>query len=154
MIDIYFNNWLVQIIASIIATIGFGIMFNIKNRNLIHTGIAGGISWVVYLLGKNCNLTDGLNYFLASLCLSLYSEIATRKLKTPVTTILIAALIPLAPGGGIYYMMYNLINKNYSLAIEKGISTFIIAGAMAVGIFTATNMMRIFKKSTKNRRIQ
>ena len=46
-------------------------------------------------------------------------------------------------------MMYNLINKNYSLAIERGISTFIIAGAMAVGILTATNMMRIFQKSTK-----
>ena len=52
MIDIYFNNWIVQIIAAIITTIGFGIMFNIKNRNLFHTGIAGGISWVVYLLGK------------------------------------------------------------------------------------------------------
>ena len=132
MIDIYFNNWIVQIIAAIITTIGFGIMFNIKNRNLFHTGIAGGP-----------------NYFIATLCLSLYSEIVARKLKTPVTTILIAALIPLAPGGGIYYMMYNLINKNYPLALEKGISTFIIAGAMAVGIFTATNIMRIFKENTR-----
>ncbi len=32
MIDIYFNNWIVQIIAAIITTIGFGIMFNIKNK--------------------------------------------------------------------------------------------------------------------------
>ena len=149
MIDIYFNNWIVQIIAAIITTIGFGIMFNIKNRNLFHTGIAGGISWVVYLLGKNYNLTDGPNYFIATLCLSLYSEIVARKLKTPVTTILIAALIPLAPGGGIYYMMYNLINKNYPLALEKVKSTNIIAGAMAVGIFTATNIMRIFKENTR-----
>lgn len=147
MIDMYFDNFIVQILASIITTIGFGIMFNIRNRNLFHTGIAGGISWAVYILGKNYGLTDGPNYFLATLSLSLYSEIVARKLNTPVTTILIAALIPLAPGGGIYYMMYNLINKNYSLAIEKGISTFIIAGAMAVGVFTATNIMRIFKEN-------
>ena len=37
MIDIYFSNWIVQIVASIITTIGFGIMFNIRNRNLFHT---------------------------------------------------------------------------------------------------------------------
>lgn len=149
MIDIYFDNWLVQVIAAVITTIGFGIMFNIKNKNLFHTGIAGGISWAVYLLGKHYELTDGPNYFFATLCLSLYSEIVAKKIKTPVTTILIAALIPLAPGGGIYYMMYNLINKNYPLALEKGISTFIIAGAMAVGIFTATNIMRAFSKKER-----
>lgn len=145
MIDIYFNNWAVQIVAAIITTIGFGIMFNIKNKNLLHTGIAGGISWGVYLLGKHYNLSDGPNYFLATLCLSLYSEIIARKIKAPVTTILISALIPLAPGGGIYYMMYNLIERNYPMALEKGINTFIMAGGMAVGIFTATNIMRIFK---------
>ena len=149
MIDIYFDNFVVQIVAATVVAIAFGIIFNIRGRNLFHTGIAGGISWAMYLIGKYYNLTDGPNYFIATLCLSLYSEIVARKLKTPVTTILIAALIPLAPGGGIYYMMYNLINKNYPLAIEKGINTFIIAGAMAVGIFTATNIMRVFKENIR-----
>lgn len=151
MIKLTVDNYTIQIISAIITTIGFGIMFNIRNRNLVHTGIAGGISWAIYLLGKNYNLSDGINYFLATLCLSLYSEIIARRLKTPVTTIIIAALIPLAPGGGIYYMMYNLLNKNYFMAIEKGISTFIIAGAMAIGIFTATNIMKIFKQSFYNK---
>lgn len=151
MIKLTVDNYIIQIISAIITTIGFGIMFNIRNRNLVHTGIAGGISWAIYLLGKDYNLSDGINYFLATLCLSLYSEIMARRLKTPVTTIIIAALIPLAPGGGIYYMMYNLLNKNYFMAIEKGISTFIIAGAMAIGIFTATNIMKIFKQSFCNK---
>lgn len=151
MIKLTVDNYIIQIISAIITTIGFGIMFNIRNRNLVHTGIAGGISWAIYLLGKNYNLSDGINYFLATLCLSLYSEIMARRLKTPVTTIIIAALIPLAPGGGIYYMMYNLLNKNYFMAIEKGISTFIIAGSMAIGIFTATNIMKIFKQNFCNK---
>lgn len=151
MIELTVDNYIIQIISAIITTIGFGIMFNIRNRNLVHTGIAGGISWAIYLLGKHYNLSDGINYFLATLCLSLYSEIMARRLKTPVTTIIIAALIPLAPGGGIYYMMYNLLNKNYFMAIEKGISTFIIAGSMAIGIFTATNMTKIFKQNFYNK---
>ena len=89
-------------------------------------------------------------YFLATLSLSLYSEMIARKIKTPVTNILIAALIPLAPGGGIYYTMYNIIEKNYSLAIKKGMSTFVIACAMALGIFTAANIVKIIDKIYKN----
>ena len=145
-----FESWIFQIIAAIITSVGFGIMFNIKKKNLFHTGIAGGISWAVYLLGKSCNLSDGNTYFLATLSLSLYSEMIARKIKTPVTNILLAAVIPLAPGGGIYYTMYNIIEKNYSLAIEKGMSTFVIACAMALGIFTAANIVKIIDKIYKN----
>ena len=109
-----------QIFSAVITTCGFGLMFNIKNKNLVHTSIAGGLSWAVY------------------------SEIIAKRISTPVTTILIAALIPLAPGGGIYYTMYNLLDKNYPIAVQKGIQTFIIAGAMAVGIFSASTLFKLY----------
>lgn len=146
MIELYFSNIFVQIFAAIMTSFGFGIMFNIRGKNLFHTGVAGGISWLVYLLGTRANLSVGLVYFLATFCLSLYSEIIARKIKTTVTAILIPALIPLAPGGGIYYTMYNLIDKNYPMALEKGITTFIIAGSMAIGIFAVANIMRVIDK--------
>lgn len=149
MLEMYVDNWLIQIVAAVITSFGFGIIFKVKGKNLLHTSIAGGISWFVYLYGKKMNLTVGLDYFLATLLLSLYAEIVSRKIKTTVTAILIPALIPLAPGGGIYYTMYNLIDKNYPMALEKGITTFIMAGAMAVGIFTAAHIMRIVDKVNK-----
>lgn len=133
-----------QILASILVTIGFGIVFNVKGKNLIYSSIGGGISWFIYLKCGEFNLPDGPRFFIATLILALYSEIIAKKLKIPATIVLIPALIPLAPGGGIYYTMYNLIEKNYPLALEKGINTFIIAGAMALGVFTAVNIIRIF----------
>lgn len=142
--NLWSANPFIQIIAAIITTVAFGVLFNIKNKNLFLTGIAGGISWAVYLIGLNLNFSNGLNYFVASLALSLFAEIMSRKFITPATTILIPALIPLAPGGGIYYTMYNLINSNYPMALEKGISTFIIAGSMAIGVFAAANIMKIY----------
>ena len=81
--------------------------------------------------------------------MAIYSEIVAKKLSTPVTTILIAALIPLAPGGGIYYTMYNLLDKNYPIAVQKGIQTFIIAGAMAVGIFSASTIFKLYNRFKK-----
>lgn len=150
MMNLSSANPFIQIIAAIITTISFGILFNIKNKNLIFTGIAGGISWASYLLGKSFESSDGLNYFFATLALSIFAEIISRKYKTPITTILIPALIPLAPGGGIYYTMYNLIDKNYPLALEHGINTFIIAGAMAIGVFTTASIFKIYE-NIKNR---
>lgn len=144
MENLWSANPFIQIIAAGITSIAFGALFNIKNKNLIFTGIAGSISWGVYLLGLNLKFSEGLNYFIATLALAIFAEIMSRKFITPATTILIPALIPLAPGGGIYYTMYNLINNNYSLALEKGISTFIIAGSMAVGVFTAATIMKIY----------
>lgn len=144
-----------QIIAAIFTTFGFGLMFNIKHKNLFHTSIAGGLSWAVYLLGQHLNYSEGLTFFIATFALALYSEAVSRIIYTPVTTILIAALIPLAPGGGIYYTMYNLIDKNYPMAVQKGIQTFIIAGAMAVGIFSASTVFRLYDeiKSRINKKI-
>lgn len=145
-----------QIISAIITTCGFGLMFNIKNKNLVHTSIAGGLSWAIYLWGQELQLPEGLSYFIATLAMAIYSEVVARIISTPVTTILIAALIPLAPGGGIYYTMYNLLDKNYPIALQKGIQTFIIAGAMAVGIFSASTLFKLydelkinFKKNSK-----
>lgn len=149
MIETYFSNIFVQILAAVITSFGFGIMFNIKGKPFLHTGIAGGISWLIYLLGMRAGLGVGVVYFLATFCLSLYAEIIARKFKITVTAIVIPALIPLAPGGGIYYTMYNLIDKNYPLALEKGITTFIMAGSMAVGIFAVANIMRIYDDRKK-----
>lgn len=135
-----------QIFSAVITTYGFGLMFNIKNKNLLHTSIAGGLSWAIYLLGQKLEYPEGFSYFIATFVMAIYSEIVAKKLSTPVTTILIAALIPLAPGGGIYYTMYNLLDKNYPVAIQKGIQTFIIAGAMAVGIFSASTLFKLYNE--------
>lgn len=144
-----------QIISAVLTTCGFGLLFNIRDRNLLHTSIAGGVSWAIYLFGQKLDYSEGLTYFIATFGMAVYSEIVARKISTPVTTILIAALIPLAPGGGIYYTMYNIIDKNYPVAAQKGIQTFIIAGAMAVGIFSASTLFKVYdeiKLKLRNRK--
>ena len=41
---------------------------------------------------------------------------------------------PLVPGAGIYYTAYYFIQNENALALAKGISTFKIAVALAIGI--------------------
>lgn len=128
-----------QVIVSFIASLGFGMVFNIRGKNLIFAALGGGLSWFCYLFFKNQGMSDVLCFFCSSIIFSIYSEICARKLKTPVTTIIICALIPLVPGAGMYYTMYETITGNVDKAIQLGLNTCASAGSLALGvIFVST----------------
>ncbi|WP_372713002.1 threonine/serine exporter family protein [Ilyobacter sp.] len=134
-----------QILFAILATFCFAIIFNIRDRKLFFTSIGGGISWLTYLLCVNAGYPIAFSYFLSSIALTLFSEIFARYLETPVTTILICGLIPLVPGGGIYYTMYHIIKERPLAAFSKGLETFLISCSLAMGIVFVTSFIKIIK---------
>lgn len=141
---------IIEVVSAFIASMAFGIIFNIKNRNLFFAALCGAIGWFVYKLALNNGFSDTLSLFLASISLSTYSEVFARILKTPVTTFIIVALIPLVPGGGMYYTMLEAITGNIMKSLETGIETIASAGVLAIGIIlvsTLTKTVVRYKKS-------
>lgn len=138
-----------QTVVAFIASLGFGIIFNIRGKNLFFAAIGGGLSWLSYLLLKEFNVRDILSLFISSVIFSIYSEICARFLKTPVTTLVVCALIPLVPGAGMYYTMYETITGNVSSALELGLNTIASAGTLALGVIfvsTITKQVANLKK--------
>ncbi|MEF9967093.1 MAG: threonine/serine exporter family protein [Longicatena sp.] len=134
------------IISSFMATLGFGILFNIKGKKLIFAGIGGAIGGVLYHLGLNLGLSNMMAMFTASVGFSLYSEILARICKTPVTTFVICALIPLVPGGGMYRMMLQAIQGDVMQALTIGLETLSIAGVLVLGILLVSTIMKAIYK--------
>jgi len=134
-----------EILVSLIATFGFGIIFNIHGKNLIFASLGGGFGWIVYKTALNDGLSLSLSLFLASTIFSSYSEICARILKTPVTTFVICALIPLVPGGGMYYTMYEVVQGNIDKALSLGLETLASAGALALGIIFVSTLTRLMR---------
>lgn len=132
--------------SSFLATLGFGILFNIKGKELILAGIGGMLGSVVYTLSLECNSGVVLALFLGSIAFSLYSEILARICRTPVTTFIICALIPLVPGNGMYQTMKLAIDGNAIGALQKGLDTLTYAGALALGIIFVSTIMRFLLK--------
>ncbi len=132
-----------------IATLGFGIVFNIKGKNLFFAALGGTIAWFFYSLLLKFNIYSVNALFISSLIFSTYSEIMARILKTPVTTLVICALIPLVPGSGMYYTMLESIQGNISKSLEIGLTTLSQAGALAVGIIFVSSITR-FINAAKN----
>lgn len=137
-------------IYAFIATIGFGILFNIRGRNLFIAALGAGISWFCYLFTMKLTSSTFLAYFLASITAGVFSEVMARILKTPATTFVICSIIPLVPGSGMYYSMYEIIKGNASKALNLSLETLSIAGAVALGILFATSMIKIITYKKNN----
>lgn len=136
-------NFLISCLCTFAGAISFTIVFNLKGRLILLCALGGLVALSVFRL---CEVfgNDILQYFLATIAISIYAEVMSRLCKTPVTVFLVVALLPLVPGGGLYYTMEYCINGNIEMFTQEGLHTFFIAGALAVGIILVSSIVRLF----------
>ena len=132
-----------------LSSLSFGILFNIRGKNLVIAAFGGGISWFTYLLASRLQASIVFSLFLASMVGSIYSEIMARVYKNPVTIFVICAIIPLVPGGGMYYSTLEAVKGNFNAALSKGAETLFSAISIAIGIVFVSSISSIFKKIKK-----
>lgn len=125
------------------AALAFGIIFNIRGKNLFFASLGGAISWFVYSGCHRLGVGEQYCLLVSSIAFSSYSELMARVLKTPVTIYIICALIPLVPGGGMYNTMIEVVLSNYQKAVETGVNTLASAGALAMGILIVSSVISI-----------
>ncbi len=127
-------HFIISLVSAYISTIGFSIVFHIQKKHLLICGLVGSTGWAIYLIGEQVGFSSVISTFLATLLVTQISYILARTRKTPVTVFLIAGIIPLVPGLGLYRTMFSLLTANYSKAIEYAILTFELAGVIAGAI--------------------
>ena len=79
----------------------------------------------------------------SAVTVAIFSEIMARVFKTPSTVFLIVGILPMVPGGGIYYTMKYCIEGNMDMFVSKLITTLGVAGAIAVGVSLVSSIVRI-----------
>ena len=135
---------LVQIITAALGTLGFSLVFGAKRSHLFWLSLGGALSWAAYVAAEALYASEPLRYFIAASAVTVYSEIFARILKTPTVNILIPAILPLVPGGILYYTMRYAIAKDWVLFFENGSLTISIALAIALGIITVSTIVKLF----------
>ncbi|MCY6370449.1 threonine/serine exporter family protein [Clostridium ganghwense] len=128
---------------ALIATLGFAVLFNIKGKNILFASIGGSVGWFVYLLTLTYSPSKIFAMFLASIALSIYSEIMARVLKAPVTIFMICAIIPLVPGSGMYYTMLESIKGNIDKSLSLGLETLSIAVSIAAATILVASITNV-----------
>ena len=145
------NTELLQIITGSLGTLGFSILFNIRGKRLAMVTLGGCLSWSLFLLLEYLTPNEPVRYFIVSVFVALYAEIVARLLKTPTTTILMAALVPLIPGASLYYTMAYALDSDLNRFISKAVYTLQLAGALALGIVVTTMIITIINKLKRQR---
>ncbi len=149
----FINENIVEVVTAIIGSIGFGMIYNIKDKNLLAVGVGGGIAWGLYLLLYTATQNETLSYFIVSVSVSLYAEIMARVLKAPTTVFLTPSLIPLVPGASLYYSMRFMVGGDLQLFSNKAFSTLQLAAALALGVIVSSVIMKFINSLLKMRKL-
>ncbi|MDO4328490.1 MAG: threonine/serine exporter family protein [Lachnospiraceae bacterium] len=136
--------WMKLLFETVITGLGslaFGIVYKVKARRLPFVAAGGGAGWFLYSIMHMATGNIFLSNIAASLFATAYSELMARKLKAPVVVLLLPCLIPLVPGGGLYYAMSNVVMKNNRLAFSYLSSACEAALGIAAGIIVVSVLM-------------
>jgi uncharacterized membrane protein YjjB (DUF3815 family) len=136
----------IGILWAALAAGAFSVVFNVRGRDVPASALGAAIGWGVYLLVSQRSGADGVAYFAAAAAVALYAEGASHVLSSPAGTYIACAIIPLVPGGGMYYMMSESLSGNLSGALSIGFSTLGTAGAIAAGLAIGSVAARLAKR--------
>ena len=137
--DTLFYNYMVPCVSSFLACLGFTLVFNIHGVGKLICGVGGALGWLIYLLAGQTIFAA----FLSSAAIGIFSEAMARIRRCPASGYLLVALLPLVPGGGIYYAMSYCVSGDIDRFLSTLLHTFGMAAALAVGAMMTASMFRV-----------
>lgn len=136
-------------LMTFLASLGFGIIFDLKGLKLLVAALNGMLGGIIY----NLLLTsqgEMMALFIASFSILAFAAIMARILRCPTTILLISALVPLVPGGLMYETVLALIDNDMMLALSFALRTIYDVIAIVIGIVFASGLelliSRLYKK--------
>lgn len=126
----------IGLLTALLGSAGFALIFNVRKQLLPLAALGGVVCWGVYLLAGCATKSVFLQSFAASAATAVWSEVLARVKKTPAQQYLIIGLIPLVPGGTLYYAMSALVRQDWAQAQFYGyrVSAFVLGIAAGVSL--------------------
>ena len=127
---------IIQLVTAFLGSLGFSLLFGMRRRHLLPASLGGMLAWGVYLLADSARWIEGnfIPYLLASAFAVLYAELMVRLRKRPTTLFVIPAILPLVPGGSLYYAMSHAVRGQMGAAGQYGLQALKLGLAIAAGI--------------------
>lgn len=138
-------NILSHFFCSFAGTWGFMVLFNIPKKYYLSGCLTGVAGWFVYLMMTEIMSTSAaIATFGGSFIIVLISRMLAVRKRCPITIFLIAGIIPLVPGAGVYYTAYYLMTGELAMALDKGMGAVKVAFAIVLGIVFVLAIPRQF----------
>ncbi|MFZ3172539.1 MAG: threonine/serine exporter family protein [Carboxydocellales bacterium] len=135
--------------AVFLASVLFGIIFDVPRKVLALAGVAGTVSWLTADVLQSLGMNILGAVFLATMLASCYGELMARLTRNPVSIFVVPAIIPLVPGAGAYFTMFYFVKGEFTLGLAKAMETLFMAGAIAAGVALISLIFRFIKGRSK-----
>lgn len=123
------------LLGSFAGTVGFAMLVHVPKKSWLPCGLIAALSYLVYwLLTAVAGLADPIGIFAGSLVGSVIGQLSARKMKTIATVFVMAAVVPVVPGLGLYRMMALLGQGNMAAGGSQGIAAMITIAMIVLGI--------------------
>ena len=135
----------VKLAGAFFAGAALSVAFQIPRKYFVSAGITAAIGWAAYLITAAMGWNMIWANYTATLCISFTSQVLARKKRVPATMFLIPGIIPIVPGGGMYRIIWSMLYETSREASIHFYETLLMAGAIALGIFTVDTFFRILQ---------
>ena len=143
-----------QVVFAFVGALGFSLLFSLRGKRLFWAAFGGAVAWTFYLIVEMLTGNLFLCGIVSAMVATAYSEIFARILKTPKTAFIFTAIVPMVPGGGLYYTMSNMLTGNTEAALKHAIDTLSMAVALAFGIVVVILWVKVTKHVKAKKNIQ
>lgn len=132
------------VLAAVFVSAGFALLFNVRKQLLPLAILGGAVCWGSYLLTGRVTDSVFVQSFAASAATTIWSEILARVKKTPAQQYLIVGLIPMVPGGALYYVMRALVEQDWTQTQAYGYRVSAFALGIAAGVSLMLSLVEMF----------
>ncbi len=135
-----------QLAMAMLGALGFGLLFHISGSRLVTIMLGGAVNWGVYLLALRWYDSRVTAFFVSALATAVLAEVLARLLKSPVITLLVPMLVPLIPGGDLYYTTLALVQGDTAAFARCGTQFIEEAGAISFGVILVACIVQTIGK--------
>lgn len=134
---------LIQIISATIGSIGFALVFNVKRDKFRYVIFGAFLGITAYFIADSVTHSTFVSNLIAAVVCTASAEFMARWRKAPATLFLIIHIIPLVPGGSLFYCMRSFVLQDQASFKSYGLSTLYASAGIAVGILLVTSFISI-----------
>lgn len=142
------KSMLICTLGAFLSIVGFAIDIETPKKYILRSGLVGGISGFVYLIGEALGMGVVGASFVSALAVAIVSHTFARKYKTPVTIFLVAGFLITVPGSGMYRIVASFMEKDNAMTSFYLSQTLQVAGVIALAIFIVDAWVDVMKRKT------
>ena len=128
------------VILSFFASLGFGIVFQIRRNDLLYAALGGMLTRIVYLLLMAFIPYRIVYAALAAFFAAAYAEVVAYYKKTPATLFLYPSIIPLIPGDLLYYTMGGIVMSDAQLFASNAVECILALVGISIGFVVSSSV--------------